>query len=135
MKNRRDFMKSSLAIAAGAFAVNASPALANKPSFASGLIYTRDNPGKWAKKVESHLPIVKVEGKKVTITTDHGMSEKHFIVRHTLVSGEGNVLGENTFSPDDEEAVSVFEIEGEHTALYATSFCNKHDLWVEAFSV
>ena len=135
MKNRRDFMKASLAVTAGAFAVNIPAALANKPSFTNGLVTARDNPGKWAKKVESHLPIVKVEGNKVTITTDHGMSEKHFIVRHLSVSGKGDVLGEKTFSPDDEEAVSVFEVAGEHPALYATSFCNKHDLWVEAFSL
>ncbi len=135
MKNRRDFMTSSLAITMGTFAVNISPALADGPSFPSGLIYTRDKPGKWAKKVESHIPNVQVAGKKVTITTDHGMSEKHYIVRHTLVSSEGEVLGEKTFSPTDGEAVSVFEVEGEHAALYATSFCNKHDFWVEAFSL
>jgi len=135
MKNRRGFMKASLAVTAGAFAINIPAALANKPAFTRGLIYTKDNPGKWAKKVKSHLPIVKVDGNKVTITTDHGMSEKHYIVRHTIVSGDGEVLGEKTFFPDDEEAVSVFEVEGEHTALYATSFCNKHDLWVEVFSL
>ena len=135
MKKRRDFIKASLAVTAGAIAVNIPAALANKSAFTSGLIYTKDNPGKWAKKVTSHLPIVKVEGNKVTITTDHGMSEKHYIVRHTIVSDDGEVLGEKTFSPADEEAVSVFEVEGNHSVLYATSFCNKHDLWVEQFSV
>ncbi len=135
MKNRRDFMKTSLAITAGVVATNITPAFANKPSFTKGVIYTKDNPGKWAKKVGGHLPIVTVDGKKVTIETKHGMSEKHYIVRHTLVSGNGEVLGERTFYPSDEKALSVFKIEVEHSVLYATSFCNKHDLWVAEFSV
>ncbi len=139
MSTRRTFLKTSLAagagvLAAGISAVQAKSDAAAAPKFAAGLIYTKDNPGKWAKKVGSHAPSVKVEGTKVTVTTDHGMSEKHFIVRHTIVTPAGDVLAEKTFMPSD-EAVSVFEIEGKHPVLYASSFCNKHDLWVSEFSV
>jgi superoxide reductase len=135
MKNRRDFLKTSLAISAGVVATNITPAFASTTAFPNGIIYTKDNPGKWAKKVGAHLPIVTVDGKQVTIETKHGMSEKHYIVRHTIVSGNGEVLGEKTFYPTDENALSVLKLEEKHSVLYATSFCNKHDLWVAEFSV
>lgn len=95
-----------------------------------GIVYTKENPGKWAKKVGGHLPEIVIEGKKVTITTDHGMSAKHFIVRHTLVSKDGEVIGEKTFTPDDDAVSSYTLPEGYTGKLYATSFCNKHDFWL-----
>jgi len=130
MKNRRDFMKTSLVITAGVFSTNTPSAFASKKSFTNGVVYTKDSPGKWMKKANSHLPIVTVDGSKITIETKHGMSQKHYIVRHTLVSSNGEVLGAKTFYPSDEKALSVFNISGEHSSLYATSFCNKHDFWV-----
>ena len=135
MTKRRDFIKASVAMTAGAIATRVSPALAAGSSFPQGIIYTKEQPGKWAKKVGSHAPIVSVDGKKVTIETKHGMSEKHYIVRHTLVSADGEVLGEKTFYPSDEDALSVFEVKGATGTLYATSFCNKHDFWVTEFSL
>lgn len=134
MSNRRDFLKASLGVAAGLSVANISMVSAGGDTLPAGLIYTMENPGKWDKKVKSHLPMVKVEGNKVTVETKHGMTEKHYIVRHTLVAGNGEVLGEKIFSPDDEEAVSVFELPSGKTALYATSFCNKHDMWVAEIS-
>lgn len=143
MSNRRVFLKSSLAVAAGLAVGQVSPVSAGSAcsvSFPRGIVYTKENPGKWEGKVGGHVPNVKVEGNKVTVTTTHGMSGEHYIVRHTIVSGNGDVLGEKTFSPSDTEAKSVFElsnIRSEYvwvpTKLYATSFCNKHDLWVTEF--
>lgn len=130
MSNRRDFLKASLAVAAGASAGSITLASADSGALPKGVIYTRENPGKWDKKVNSHLPVVTVDGGKVTVETKHGMSEKHFIVRHTIVAADGEVLGEKTFSPSDDDAKSVFELPAGKTALYATSFCNKHDMWV-----
>ena len=140
MSNRRAFLKSSLAVAAGMAIGQVSPVSADSVSFPKGVVYTKQNPGKWSKKVGGHLPKVNVEGNKVTVTTTHGMTDEHYIVRHTLVSRNGDVLGEKTFSPSDKEAKSVFELSGaqskyawDTTTLYATSFCNKHDLWVTEF--
>ena len=140
MSNRRAFLKSTLAVAAGMAVGQVSPVSADSVSFPKGVVYTKQNPGKWAKKVGGHLPKVNVEGDKVIVTTTHGMSDEHYIVRHTLVSRNGNVLGEKTFSPSDAEAKSVFELSGtsskyvwDTVTLYATSFCNKHDLWVAEF--
>ena len=140
MSNRRAFLKSSLAVAAGMAIGQVSPVSADSVSFPKGVVYTKQNPGKWSKKVAGHLPKVKVEGNKVTVTTTHGMTDEHYIVRHTIVSRNGDVLGEKTFFPSDAEAKSVFELSGTHSkyiwdtaTLYATSFCNKHDLWVTEF--
>ena len=97
-----------------------------------GIIYTKENPGKWREKISSHAPQISVEGRKVTITTPHPMSQGHYIVRHTLVLKDGSVAGEKTFFPvKDTKAVSTFELpEGYTSSFYATSFCNLHDLWV-----
>ena len=140
MSNRRAFMKSTLAVAAGMAIGHVSPVSADSVSFPKGVVYTKQNPGKWAGKVKGHTPNVEVEGNKVTVTTTHGMSDKHYIVRHTIVSKDGKVLGEKTFSPSDAMAKSVFELSGasskyvwDTATLYATSFCNKHDLWVTEF--
>ena len=97
-----------------------------------GIIYTKENPGKWKGKAGSHAPQISVAGRKVTITTPHPMSQGHFIVRHTLVLKDGSVAGEKTFFPvKDTKAVSTFELpEGYKSSFYATSFCNLHDLWV-----
>jgi len=136
MNDRRDFLKKSIVLAAGVVAANSATAFASSGGFPSGIVYTKANPGKWAKKVGSHAPVVKVEGRKVTLTTKHPMSEKHYIVRHTLVSADGTVLGSKTFYPSDKEAVSTYELPSGHEyKLYATSFCNLHDFWVTEVSV
>jgi len=84
----------------------------------------------------SHLPLVSVKDKKVTILTKHPMSEKHYIVRHTLVAADGTVLGEKTIYPTDKKAESDYELpDGHGSVLYATSFCNKHDFWVAAVKI
>lgn len=143
MSNRRMFLKSSLAVAAGLLVGRVSPVAAGTTcSYPKGIIYTKQNPGRWSGKIKGHMPNVKVEGNKITVTTTHGMSEEHYIVRHTVVSKCGEVLGEKTFHPSDAEAKSVFELQDTSSkyawntrTLYATSFCNKHDLWVTEFEV
>lgn len=142
MSNRRAFLKSSLAVAAGIAVGHISPVSAEPDWHPKGVVYTKKYPGKWHKKVGGHMPVVTVEGNKVTITTPHGMTEEHYIVRHTLVAKNGEVLGEKTFYPSDKQAKSVFELPEttskyawDTTELYATSFCNKHDLWATEFEV
>ena len=143
MNNRRKFIKSGLvALMTGATAY-VGLASAKKPAkkaedksaLLAGIIYTKDNQGKWKGKDGSHAPIVEIKDKKVTITTDHGMSKKHYIVRHTLVTEAGEVIGTKTFSFDDEQAKSVFDLPEGQSKLYATSFCNKHDLWLTEVTV
>jgi superoxide reductase len=95
-----------------------------------GVVYTKDNPGKWAKKIGSHAPKVTVDGGKVNVVTEHGQAAKHYIVRHTLVQEDGTVIGATTFSPDDKPESSYELPAGYKGKLYVTSFCNLHDLWL-----
>ena len=138
MKDRRTFIKTGVAALVGISA--ASPLLANvskpeKEINLPGLIYNEEHPGKWKLKVDSHLPKISITGSKVSITTDHGMSEIHYIVRHTLVDKNGNVIGYKTFYPTDEPKSSFDIPQGYKGKLFATSFCNKHDFWVKEFEI
>jgi superoxide reductase len=134
---RREFLKSSvLATVATGSAILSVNSFANSAiNLPAGIVYTRANPGKWSKKIGGHAPQVTVNGSKIRIETNHGMSKKHYIVRHTIVTPTGEVLAEKTFSPEDEAAISEFEIKTDQKQLIATSFCNKHDMWAEVFSV
>ena len=141
MKNRRNFLKSSL-IAAGAVALS-GPLMAavpgkkgEKANHLPGILYTEQDQGRWQGKAPSHVPQVKLEGNKVHLHTIHPMTEEHYIVRHTLVDASGKVLGSKTFAPTDVQPISDFELPaGFHGKLFATSFCNKHDFWVKEFTV
>ena len=128
MTDRRDFLKTSILVAGALVAGKVSPAMAGT-SLPAGLIYTAANEGRWAGKAKSHAPVVTVAGSKYMVVTNHPMTEPHFIVRHTLVAADGEVLGEKTFSPADAKAVSEFEVAAGKKVRYVTSFCNKHDFW------
>ena len=130
MTDRRDFLKTT-AVAASVVALGTTAtAFASSAPYA-GVVYTKDQPGQWAKKVGSHAPEVTVEGGKASLITKHPMSEEHYIVRHTLVLADGTVAGEKTFSPSDEKAESLFDLPADYKGrIIATSFCNLHDFWV-----
>jgi len=136
MNERRDFLKASVVLAAGVAVGSASRSLAAGNSCPAGIIYTAENPGQWSAKVGSHAPVVTREGKTITVTTKHPMSEIHYIVRHTLVAEDGTIIGATTFAPDDKEAVSRYELPGTAgSKVYATSFCNQHDFWLTEFTL
>jgi superoxide reductase len=136
MTDRRTFIKGGL-VAASAMALGSVDfAQANTAVPYTNVVYTAANPGRFAKKVGSHLPSVTVEGNKVTLFTKHGMSEKHFIVRHTLVLADGTVVGGKVFTGTDAEAKSTYELPaGYKGKVFATSFCNLHDFWVNEATV
>uniref|UniRef100_A0A832GLH1 Desulfoferrodoxin ferrous iron-binding domain-containing protein n=1 Tax=Caldimicrobium thiodismutans TaxID=1653476 RepID=A0A832GLH1_9BACT len=141
---RRDFMKIVLAGIGGltmfdllkvreAFAILPE----NLPSHVmKAIIYTKDNEGIWKGKAGSHAPIIEVQGDKVSVFTYHVMTDAHFIVRHTLIDEKGNILGSKVFTPNDREARSTYQLpQGYKGKIYATSFCNLHDLWVSEYTV
>jgi superoxide reductase len=131
MKDRREFLKTSLLAAGAAVIVRPAWASAASGGFPPGVIYTSENQGKWEGKAGSHAPKVEVKGGNVSITTAHPMSAAHFIVRHTLVAPDGTVIGAKTFS-----AVSSYELPaGSAGTFIATSFCNLHDFWLTEFKV
>ncbi len=130
MEGRRTFIKSSI-VAASILALGKTvPTYAEGFSF-SGVVYTKDNPGKWGKKIGSHLPTITRDGGSVTLRTKHPMSPAHYIIRHTLVLADGTVVDGKTFSPTDTKAISTYELPAGYTGkIYGTSFCNLHDFWV-----
>ena len=140
MKNRRNFLKKGLLLVSGITVSSSLLAINGKEdtkmnSF-PGIIYTKNDQGKWEGKSESHVPKITINGNKVVLLTDHPMGEFHYIVRHTLVDKHGKVIGSKTFYPSDEKAESTHEIPvGYKGKLYATSFCNKHDFWLKEFRV
>lgn len=135
MGGRRDFLKGSLALA-GAVVVGRATRVQAAETCPSGLVYTKDAPGRWAGKEALHAPMVTVNGGKVTIVTPHPMGAAHFIVKHTLLDAAGKVLGEKTFANTDATAESTHQLpDGFKGVLCAASFCNLHDLWVAQVAV
>jgi superoxide reductase len=135
MSSRRDFLKGSLVLGVAVAAGHAGNAQAGS-AFPPGLVYTKDNPGRWAGKEGAHVPKVAVAGGKVTILTPHPMTPPHFIVKHTLLTPEGKFIGEKTFTAADPKAESTYDLPaGFKGTLWATSFCNLHDLWLTELTV
>jgi superoxide reductase len=130
METRRKFFKKSAFAAAAIIGMNAKLFAGEKKGWPAGIVYTADSPGRWEKKAGSHAPKVKTENGKIKVDTPHPMTKEHYIVKHTLLTADGKVLGEKTFYPDDPRASSEFDLPKGEKLLYVTSFCNKHDLWL-----
>ncbi len=135
MADRRDFIKCGLVAGSAVILGGVTGASATAAPY-TNIVYTADNPGQWGQKVGSHLPSITLDGSKVTVFTKHSMSEKHFIVRHTLVLSDGTVVGAKVFSGTDKEAKSSYELPaGYKGKVFATSFCNLHDFWLNEVTV
>jgi len=135
MSRRRDFLKGSMALTGAAVMGNAAFAQ-GASKFPAGLVYTKDAPGRWAGREGSHAPKVTLEGAAIKISNAHTMSQKHYIVKHTLLTPEGKFLGEKTFAPTDSAAESTYTLpDGFKGTVWAAIFCNIHDLWVTEFTV
>lgn len=134
--NRRNFMRWGLA-GAGLMTLNATPLLAAETKTAEligagGLFYTKENAGRWAGKVATHLPTVEIEKSTVKVTTAHEMNGfEHYIVKHVLLDKNYQFLDEHFFNPTvDKIAVSTFTLPNYKGTLHVLSLCNKHDLWL-----
>ena len=135
MGSRRSFLKGSLVLAGTVAAGHVAEAQAGT-ALPPALVYTKDAPGRWAGKEGLHVPKVAVEGGKVTIVTPHPMTAQHFIVKHTLITPAGKLVGEKTFASTDAKAESAYDLPAGFTGtLWATSFCNLHDLWLTEVTV
>ena len=126
--DRRDFMRLAF-LSSGLLFMKPFSGEAFSYCYPKGVIYTKEHPGRWKNKVKSHVPEVQVNEGKIQVITHHPMSKRHYIVKHTLVTADGRVIGEKTFYPEDERAFSLFNIKYKGR-LYVTSFCNLHDLWL-----
>ena len=135
MTDRRTFIKGAVVAVAMTKLAGATSAIAAQNQSWKGLVYTAADEGMWKGKAYGHLPEITVAEGKVTVKTGHGMSEAHFIVRHTLLGADGTVLGGAVFTPAD-KPVSTYDLpKGYKGKLMATSFCNLHDLWLAEITV
>ena len=78
---------------------------------------------------EKHLPVITVDGNKVTVTvgsTLHPMSEEHSIVWIYL---ETNLGGQRKNLSFDGEPKAEFVLSEGEKAVSAYAYCNLHGLW------
>jgi superoxide reductase len=129
MQDRRDFLKT--AAAASVLVFTAAPkAFAEGKGDNTNIIFTKENPARWAGKEGLHVPKVTVMGGKVMVITPHPMSAAHFIVRHSLVLADGTFVGAKTFTPADKPESSYDLPMGYKGKIFVSSFCNLHDFWL-----
>lgn len=139
--DRRTFIQTGL-IGAGSTLIMPRFVLAgNQDAMAGGVYYTSDAPGRWNKKVKSHLPNIEVEktaeGITVQVLTRHTMEGyDHYIIKHILLDGNYHFIAENMFKPlEVKEPISVFKLDRYSGPVYALSVCNKHDTWLNAMEI
>lgn len=86
-------------------------------------------PGTTDAAQEKHVPVVKKEGNKVTVTVgsvEHPMAEEHYIQWIALQTKNGNQR--KILKPGDRpEAVFALMDDDEIVAVY--EYCNLHSLW------
>jgi len=135
--DRRSLLKFSLLGATAATIPNV--VLASKMAApAGGIYYTKIAPGRWAKKVGGHFPMVeKISGGKVKVVTGHAMDGyKHYIVKHIVLDKDNNFLAEKMFDPmKDKAPISTFDLGSYKGEIKVLSVCNKHDTWVNSIMV
>jgi len=142
--NRRNFL--SMAAAGSAFSVFLPKFLLAdekkdilKSKLAGGVYYTAESPGRWGKKVNSHLPIIVklADGNKLKVVTAHPVEKYvHYIVKHILLDKDFNFVAENRFDPlKDKTPQSEFDMGEYKGVIYAMSVCNKHDTWINSIEI
>jgi len=137
--DRRSFIRLAVAgSAAGIIAPEIVLAGSKKISsdpMSGGVFYTKDSPGRWAKKAGPHSPIIQTssgkDGLVVDVVTSHPMKGyEHYIVKHMLLDKDFNFIDEKVFDPMKDSPVSQFTLKSHSGPLYALSVCNLHDSWL-----
>ncbi len=102
---------------------------------AAAKIYTREDPGAYGGKEDSHIPQIVTDktdsGLSVRVTVAHEMNPEkpHFIEWIKLLDGENNELGLMHFQAEDAKAEAVFELTLVPATLIALEKCNVHGIW------
>lgn len=136
MIDRREFLKTTVVAASAVAVTSGSKVFAGETAAShAGVVYTEKQQGQWEGKAGSHAPKVTVAEGKVSVVTEHPMTEAHFIVRHTVVLEDGTVIGGKTFTHADKPESSFTLPKDYKGKACATSFCNLHDLWATEFTV
>ncbi len=109
----------------------------NDNPMAGGLYYTKEQPGRWAKKAGPHLPVMEKTDSGIRVTSGHPMKPNdHWIVKHMILDSNFNFIDERVFDPvKDKQAISEYTLSGQGGAIYAVSVCNLHDSWLSVIEV
>ena len=97
--------------------------------------YTSEMPGEWAGKEATHLPIVMLLAGQgsVEVSTNHEMTEEHFIAAHYIKDQDGRVIAFAEYANDpDVTPRTTFKLPSGTTKITVFSYCNKHDIWEAA---
>lgn len=110
-------------------------------------VYTAEAPGPWKGKSSDHVPSIDLHpveggGYIADLETTHAKDPAHFISKHWVEDGAGNVIGVVDFDFNDEgehnqhkKQVSKFHIPpGTAEPLSTFAFCNKHGAWSHTWS-
>ncbi|MCR5510491.1 MAG: desulfoferrodoxin Dfx [Lachnospiraceae bacterium] len=88
-------------------------------------------PGATDGALEKHVPVVTVDGSKVTVQVgevEHPMMEEHFI-QFIVLETEGG-FQKKTLKPGDKPVAEFIVADGDK-AVAAYEYCNLHGLWVK----
>ena len=144
---KRTFIRLSLAGAAGslvlprmALSEAMESALASK--YAGGLYQTDHAWGRWNEKIANlHLAHVEkqVSGGRAQVHVEsmHPMHAwEHYIVKHEILDADFRYLAEHRYDPrKDKKPASVIDLGSYRGVVYAVTYCNIHDLWVDVSEV
>jgi len=108
---------------------------------AGGVYHTADAPGRWSKKVLSHLPNIEVakqaDATTLQVFTRHTIEGyQHYIVKHMVLDKDFRFVAEYMFDPlKEKEARSEFSLAGYTGPIYVLSVCNQHDTWLNVAEI
>lgn len=111
------------------------------PRMAGSIFHTSEAPGRWNKKVSSHLPNIAVEksadGALIQVETRHTIEGyNHYIVKHMVLDQNYQFLDEHMFDPlKEEHPMSSFTLKDYSGPIYVLSVCNIHDTWMNMAEV
>ena len=140
--DRRRFIRFALAgVGTGVVAPRLVLASAAESPMAGGLYYTAEAPGRWSKKVLSHLPNIEVDRQeqaaRLRVLTRHTMEEyDHYIVKHIVLDKDFGFVAEKMFNPlQDKEPLSEYDLGDYRGPVHVLSVCNQHDTWLNMVEV
>jgi superoxide reductase len=141
--NRRSFIHLGLAGTAASIitptmlVADTSEQKISDTTMAGGVYYTKESPGRWAKKANSHSPVIQKTDSGLHVVTSHPMNpQDHWIIKHVLLDKDFNFIAENIFDPEKDKApISDFAMPQQTGVFYALSVCNLHDTWMSAIKV
>ncbi len=140
--NRRDFVGLiSATVATATVTPTIATAAGDCDMMAGGVFYTKDAPGRWAKKAGGHLPqleIASLDGEVLLkVMTPHEMRGfEHYIVKHVVLNQNYRFIAEKLFDPrKDKVPMSEFKLGGFKGRVHVLSVCNKHDTWLNQIDV